>query len=143
MPTAQLAPILLPVLALIAWSLIVFLWMYGTRIPAMSKAEVDPQSAKHPASLPGVLPSNVEAIADNYNHLMEQPTIFYATCFFLALSGLGDATAVNLAWAYVGLRVVHSLIQGTANIVMARFLVFTLSTIALIVMVVRACLAVL
>ena len=143
MPTAQLAPILMPVLALIAWSLVVFVWMYSTRIPAMTKAEVDPQSAKHPAALPGVLPSNVEAIADNYNHLMEQPTIFYATCFFLALGGLADAMAVNLAWGYVALRVVHSLIQGTANIVMARFVVFTLSTIALIVMVVRAGLAVL
>ena len=143
MPTTELAPILLPVFVLIAWTLVVFIWMYATRMPAMAKAEVDPQAVKHPAALPGILPSNVEAIADNYNHLMEQPTVFYATCFFLAISGLADSTAVTLAWAYVGFRIVHSLVQNTANVVMARFIVFTLSTIALIAMVVRAGLALL
>ncbi len=129
--------ILTPVFILIAWTLIVFLWMYGTRMPAMGQADIDPQSVRHPAALPGLLPTKVEAVADNYNHLMEQPTIFYALCFYLAISGHADGMAINLAWAYVGLRVVHSLVQNTVNIVMARFLVFTLSTIVIMTMVVR------
>ena len=129
--------ILTPVFALIAWSLLVFIWMYVTRMPAMGQADVDPQSVKHPAALPGLLPSKVEAVADNYNHLMEQPTIFYAMCFYLAIAGHADGLHIQCAWAYVGLRIAHSLVQNTSNNVMARFSVFTLSTIALIVMVVR------
>ena len=62
--------ILTPVFTLIVWTLIVFLWMYGTRMPAMGKANIDPQSVKHPSALPGILPTRVEAVADNYNHLM-------------------------------------------------------------------------
>ena len=134
--------ILTPVLALVAWSLVVWLWMYATRIPAMQAHKVDPQSAAHPGSL-NVLPSHVRSVADNYNHLMEQPTIFYALVLYLHLAGRGDMINVDLAWAYVGLRVVHSLIQNTANLVPLRFLVFSLSTLALFGMVVRAGLALL
>lgn len=135
--------ILTPVFALIVWTLLVFIWMYATRMPAMGKANIDPQAARHPASLPGLLPSRVEAVADNYNHLMEQPTIFYALCFYLAVSGHADALHVQLAWAYVGLRVVHSLVQNTSNNVMVRFMIFTLSTIMLLVMVAREALVLL
>lgn len=135
--------ILTPVFALIVWTLVVFIWMYATRMPAMGKANIDPQAARHPASLPGLLPSRVEAVADNYNHLMEQPTIFYALCFYLAVSGHADALHVQLAWAYVGLRIVHSLVQNTSNNVMVRFMIFTLSTIMLLVMVAREALVLL
>lgn len=130
-------PILTPVLALIAWSLLVWLWMYATRIPAMQKAGVDPQDAAHPGSL-SALPSQVRAVADNYNHLMEQPTIFYALAFYLHLSGHADSLNVTLAWAYVATRVIHSLVQNTANIVALRFLIFTGSTLVLAAMVCRA-----
>lgn len=130
-------PILTPVLALIAWSLLVWLWMYATRIPAMQKAGIDPQDAAHPGSL-SALPSQVRAVADNYNHLMEQPTIFYALAFYLHLSGHADSLNVTLAWAYVATRVIHSLVQNTANIVALRFLIFTGSTLVLAAMVCRA-----
>lgn len=133
----QASAILTPVFFLIVWTLIVWIWMYATRMPAMAKAEIDPQDVKLAGSLPGKLDPRVEGIADNYNHLMEQPTIFYALCFYLAVSGHADALHAQLAWGYVGLRVVHSLIQNTANIVLARFLVFTLSTLLLITMSVR------
>jgi len=82
-------------------------------------------------------------VADNYNHLMEQPTIFYALVFYIVLAGHSDALHIYMAWAYVGLRVVHTLIQCTVNIVMARFAVFTLSTIVLMIMVGRELLALL
>ena len=124
------------VLALIVWSLIVWVWMYATRIPAMQKAQVNPDDAKHPGALDS-LPSNVRCVADNYNHLMEQPTIFYALAFYTALVDHDSGLAVTLAWAYVVLRVIHSLIQATGGKVTLRFIVFSLSTIVLIVWAVR------
>ncbi|MBV9421075.1 MAG: MAPEG family protein [Alphaproteobacteria bacterium] len=128
--------LLTPVLALIVWSLIIWIWMYATRLPAISAAKVDPATAKHPGSL-DLLPSGVRAVADNYNHLMEQPTIFYAMVFYVVLAGHTDKTHVYCAWAYVALRIVHSLVQNTVNAVPVRFTVFSLSTIALMIMAVR------
>ncbi|MGN6147643.1 MAG: MAPEG family protein [Rhizomicrobium sp.] len=128
--------LLTPVLALVVWTLIIWIWMYATRIPAINAAKIDPDAAKHPGSL-DVLPSRVRAVADNYNHLMEQPTIFYALVFYIYLAGRVDQTAVWLAWAYVVLRVVHSLIQCTTNKVTLRFTVFALSTLVLMIMAVR------
>ncbi len=133
---------LTPVLALVVWSLIVWIWMYATRIPAIQAARIDPQSARHPGSLDG-LPSGVRQVADNYNHLMEQPTIFYALVFYVVLAGHSDIIYIGLAWAYVALRVVHSLIQNTVNIVPLRFTVFSLSTVALMAIAIRACIALL
>lgn len=130
---------LTPVLALIVWSLIIWVLMYVRRIPAMNKAGIDPQDAAHPGSL-NVLPPAVRSAADNYNHLMEQPTIFYALMFYLQLSGsaAGDTMALRLAWAYVILRVLHSLVQITVNTVMIRFGLFSISTLVLIVMALRS-----
>jgi hypothetical protein len=127
---------LTPVLALIVLSLLVWIWMYLTRIPAIQRAGIDPQNARHPGSLDG-LPSSVRQVADNYNHLMEQPTIFYALCFYVALTGHTNSINVDLAWAYVGLRGVHTLIQCTFNNVTMRFSVFALSTLALMAIAAR------
>lgn len=132
-----------PVIGLVLWTLVVWLWMYATRIPAMQKANIDPQSAARTRTLGDALPPSVMYVSDNYNHLMEQPTIFYATALAAQVAGQGDGFNVGLAWGYVGLRVVHSLIQGTVNIVAARFAVFTLATIVLAVLAIRVALAVL
>lgn len=123
--------ILTPVLALITWTLLIWFWMYALRIPAMNAAGLNPDEARHPGSL-NQLPSSARSVADNYNHLHEQPTIFYALAFYTALAGNGDSTAVTLAWLYVGLRVVHSLVQNTINKVIVRFALFALSTFALV-----------
>ncbi len=128
--------ILVPALALITWTLVIWFWMYAQRIPAMQKAHIDPQDAAHPGSL-DMLPAKVRQAADNYNHLHEQPTIFYALAFYCALAGTGDNLNVTLAWAYVGLRVVHSLIQCTINKVMLRFSVFFLASLALVAITMR------
>ena len=129
-----------PALALVTWSLIVWAWMYAKRIPAMQAANIEPDDAKHPGSL-NVLPSDARSVADNYNHLHEQPTIFYALVFYSALAGTGDSLMANLAWAYVVIRVVHSLVQCTSNKVMLRFPVFALSSLILVAMTVRNLLA--
>jgi hypothetical protein len=128
--------LLTPVLAQIVWTLIVWIWMYATRIPAMQKAGIDPQVGAHPGSL-DILPSAARQVADNYNHLLEQPTIFYALAFYIVLAGHTDTAAVSLAWAYVALRVVHSLVQNTINRVTLRFLVFAVSTLVLMAMAAR------
>lgn len=127
----MLKEFLLPVLALAIWTLVMWLWMYATRIPAMQKAKINPDDARHPGTAVDLLPSNVRAVADNYNHLHEAPTVFYAVMVFAALTGGADALATALAWSYVGLRVVHSLVQVLLSNVTLRFLVFCLSTFAL------------
>jgi hypothetical protein len=125
-----------PVMALVAWSLVIWLWMYVRRIPAMSKAGIKPQDAAFPGSL-DILPAPARQAADNYNHLMEQPTIFYAAALTIQVAGHADGWALRLAWAYVALRVLHSLVQVSVNIVGVRFLMFLLSTLTLAWMVVR------
>ena len=116
---------LLPVAALVAWTLIMAVWMLATRIPAMKAARIHPQKAVHARSeAMGALPSEVRQIADNYNHLMEQPTVFYAIALVLAISGEAAAIDVWLAWGYVALRVAHSIWQATKNVVMIRFYLF-------------------
>ncbi len=135
MPTST--EFLTPVLALVAWTLVMWFWMYATRLPAMKEAGIDPQDAAYPGTWAHRLRPGVRSVADNYNHLHEQPTIFYALMFFAAITGGGDATALKLAWAYVALRVVHSLVQATFNRVIVRFSVFALATLVLVVMVAR------
>jgi hypothetical protein len=121
-----------PVLALICWTFLIWVWMYATRLPAMQRAKIDVTKLKRKDEL-NVLPVKVQQIADNYNHLHEQPTIFYALAFYTHVMGAADPLNVKLAWAYVALRVVHSLIQCTVNFVPARFTAFASSTIILMV----------
>jgi len=130
-------PFLTPVLVLVAWTMVLWVWMYATRVPAMRAARIDPQEAVRHGSWEDRIPSRVRAVADNYNHLHEQPTIFYALMFFAVLTGGADPLSLTLAWAYVALRVVHSLIQATVNRVMWRFGVFSLGSIVLMVFTIR------
>lgn len=126
-----------PVLALIIWTLLIWVLMYARRIPAMQAAKIDPEEAKSPdGKWKEEMPLSVQASAHNYNHLLEQPTIFYALMFYITLTAQISAPIFYAAWAYVALRVVHSLIQVSAGKVMFRFAVFSLSTISLITMVV-------
>jgi hypothetical protein len=131
MPTST--EFLSPVLALVAWTLVMWIWMYATRIPAMNAAGLDPQEAAYPGTWAHRLRPGVRSVADNYNHLHEQPTIFYALMFFAALTGGGDSTALKLAWGYVVLRVLHSLVQATFNKVIVRFSIFAVGSIVLMV----------
>jgi hypothetical protein len=124
-----------PVLALIIWTAIMWVWMYATRIPAMQKAGIDPDLARHPGTYGDVLPARTRSIADNYNHLHEQPTIFYALMFFAALTGGADDLALMLGWAYFALRVIHSFIQIIIGKVMLRFGSFVLCSLVLFALV--------
>jgi hypothetical protein len=120
--------------------MVMWLWMYATRIPAMSRAKIDAAKLVGGTgkSLDEVLPPEVQWKAHNYNHLMEQPTVFYAVALALAVGGMGGGLNAQLAWAYVGLRILHSLIQATVNRVMWRFGIFALASLALIALCVHA-----
>src|SRR5262245_15581619 len=110
-----------PVVVLVLWSLIMCAWLYATRIPAIrhNKVVYDPQ---RPAEeFHAQLPPQVRWKADNYNNLMEQPTLFYAVALTLAMLGADTGLNVFLAWLYVALRIVHSVVQATVNVVLLRF----------------------
>lgn len=130
--------ILAPVIALLLLTCVVWAWMYITRIPAIQKAgmKLDPEAPK--GQQMSELPARVRWKADNYNHLLEQPTMFYAVALTLAMLGAGDGLNATLAWCYVGLRVIHTLQQTLWNKIEVRFVLFFLSSLVLIALVLRA-----
>jgi len=134
------SPILAPIVAMVAWSLVMWVWMYATRIPAMNAAKIDTMNlvGGSGADLKKVIPPKSQWPADNYNHLMEQPTLFYAIALVLALLGAGGGVNLMIAWAYVALRVAHSLVQATFNRVIIRFAIFSLSTVCIMALTLHA-----
>jgi hypothetical protein len=140
--------ILEPVIILAAWTMIMWFWLYATRLPAMNRAKID---AKGMVGSTGrglrddlIAAGEVKAswVADNYNHLHEAPTVFYAVALVLAMIGQGDNLNATIAWVYVGLRIAHSLVQVFSNRVVVRFAIFALSSIALIMLVTHAAISV-
>lgn len=133
------AQILAPAAVLVVWTLVMMFWMAGVRLPALKKAGIDlgARPGGRGQDLEGQLDPRLNWPAHNYSHLMEQPTIFYPTVVILAIMGAG-AVDVTLAWVYVALRIVHSIWQATVNKVPVRFLLFILSSIALVALAIRA-----
>lgn len=133
------AQILTPAAVLVLWSIVMLFWMAGTRLPALTKmgglGKAKPGGRGQ--DLEGVLPDEINWKAHNYSHLMEQPTLFYATVMILAIMGAASLD-VMLAWGYVVLRIVHSIWQATVNRVPVRFSLFLLSTLCLIGLALRA-----
>lgn len=136
--------ILQPVVALAAWTMVMWLWMYATRIPALNARKIDPNAlADDPElTLDRVLPPQVQWKAHNYNHLHEAPTVFYAVAIVLAIVGEGDGYSLWLGWLYVAVRIVHSLVQATINRIVLRFAIFVVSSLVLIALIARAALAI-
>lgn len=135
--------LLRPVVALVVWTFVMFTWMYATRIPAIfaAKMPMDPNAPR--GEQMALLPPRVRWKADNYNHLMEMPTLFYAIGVVLALVSTSPGVDGALAWAYVGLRVVHSLVQAMVNKIEVRFGLFLASSAVLAALTLRAAVAVL
>lgn len=135
--------ILKPAVVLAAWTMVMWVWMYATRIPAMTKAKTDlDKLARDPDyTVDKAVPANVQWKAKNYNHLHEAPTVFYAIAIILSIIGQGDGLNEYLGWAYLGLRVIHSLIQAIWNKIMLRFWIFALSSLVLMALIVHAAMA--
>ena len=128
------SPILGPIVALAAWTIVMQIWLYAERFPALKRKGISLKGrvGSKGGDLDEVLEPEVQWKAHNYNHLLEQPTIFYAIALSLALMNFGGGINLYFAWAYVGFRVIHSLIQATVNIVIYRFWAFALGTACLI-----------
>jgi hypothetical protein len=125
-----------PVLALVGWTFVMWVWLYATRIPAVRAARIDlVQVSRTGGELE--LPPEVTRVADNYNHLHEQPTLFYALALAAQLSGAVDGVSVGLAWGYVALRVLHSFVQATRNVIIVRFYVFVAASLVLLLLLLR------
>lgn len=136
------SPILAPVIALVLWSFVMWAWLYATRIPAVQRLKIvlDPQQTKE--AFNANIPPQVRWKADNYNHLMEQPTLFYAVALTVALIGAGAGLNATLAWTYVALRIAHSLVHALVNIVLIRFTLFMAASLVLLALTVRAAMVV-
>ncbi|WP_281557466.1 MAPEG family protein [Thalassomonas sp. RHCl1] len=138
----EASAILQPVFVLGLLTVAMTLWMFFTRVPAMKKLKIHPQKGQDTAKLKELLPKEVNRVSNNYNHLFEQPTLFYAVAISIAALGHVDSFYVTCAWSYTVLRIGHSLVQATIDRVMVRFVLFILSWLVLTVMVVREAIAV-
>ncbi len=136
------SPLFAPVIALVLWSFVMWAWLYATRIPAILKYKVVMDPHRPPSEFHAQLPAPVRWKADNYNNLMEQPTLFYAVAITLAVLGEANAPNLALAWLYVGSRAVHSLVQATTNVIIVRFSVFMIASVVLLALSMRAALVV-
>jgi hypothetical protein len=130
------SPLLAPVVALVAWSMVMFFWLAIARAPQLKGRKI-PEGARG-TDLEREQPGPTHWPAHNYQHLMEQPTVFYAIVFALILMGFDGPINVYLAWGYVGFRILHSLWQATVNIVPIRFVLFLLATLCLIALTIHA-----
>jgi len=124
-------------MALVLWTFVMWAWLYATRIPAIRKNKIVMDPQRPGGELLAQLPAKVRWKADNYNNLMEQPTLFYAVALTLALLDVDAGLNTGFAWLYVGLRVVHSLVQAIVNIIIIRFAIFMAASFVLLVMAIR------
>ena len=122
--------LLTPIFVLVLWTSAVFLVLAFGRV----KYTKNPQDAAHSKDLKGTMPDWVERAADNYNHLFEQPVAFYALTLCIAVINNFDSFMVQLAWAFVVLRIMHSLVQLTFNLVLLRFFIFVMGWLVLALM---------
>ena len=129
--------ILRAVFAMATLTLIMSAWMSVKRISAMKQFGIALQDAAHAADLKAKLPSTVTRVADNYNHLFEAPTVFYAVAIALAVARIVDPVTLFCAWAFVAARILHSIVQATFNRVSVRATLYTLSWLALATMIIR------
>lgn len=136
-------PILGAVIALVLWTFVMWFWLYATRLPAMFKGKLVYDPNRPASEFIDKLPPKVRWKADNYNHLHEQPTVFYAVAITLAILGEGGGLNATLAWAYVGVRVLHSLVQATVNKVEIRFALFVVGSLLLLILAINAALVLL
>jgi hypothetical protein len=132
------SPILTPVIALVLWTFVMGVWLYATRIPALKKRNIVYDPHRPSEEFHAQLPAETRWKADNYNNLLEQPTLFYAVALTLVFLDAGSGLNAGLAWAYVALRIAHSRVHALINKVMIRFALFAAASLILLVMTIRA-----
>ena len=131
-----------PFFAQMLLTLVVWVYMYARRIPFIMKLQLKPEQLT-PAELARLSPPAVSNPSDNLKNLFEIPTLFYALALYLFVTQHVDGVYMAAAWVFVGFRVLHSLMHCTLNIIIVRFWLYAISTLALWFMVGRAALGVL
>lgn len=134
--------LLAPMITLVLWTFVMWAWLYATRIPAIRRLHVALDADQSKEAFNAQLPPHVRWKADNYNHLLEQPVLFYAVVLALCFVGQWGDVNVILAWLYVALRMVHSIVQATVNVIMLRFTVFMIASVVLLILAIRAALVI-
>ena len=124
-------------LGMIALSGLLIVVLLASRLPPIITYWGDLQFTEHSEDLRSQLPKPLRLITENYNHIFEQPTLFFATCAYIYMAGQTDALNVGLAWAYVGLRLLHTITQVTSNNVTLRVSFFATSSASLVAMITR------
>jgi hypothetical protein len=128
-----------PVIALVCWTLAVMIWLGYERVRNINRLKLSPDAGKFARDLNALMPDRAKQVSDNYMHLMEQPTLFYAVCFSLQFLGQGEHPVnIGFAWGYVSVRVLHTLVHSTFNDVRIRFFLFLLSSVFLVGLVTHA-----
>ncbi|KAL2871211.1 MAPEG family protein [Aspergillus lucknowensis] len=142
MSSVHIPALLRPVIALNGWTFAMEVWMYATRIPVFTRLKVADDNSLTRSEVERRTPASVRWKADNFNNLFEQPTQFYAIALALAIARRGEDNPVDvkLAWAYVAVRILHSLVHSTSNKILARFGLFLTSSGILAVLTARAAL---
>lgn len=126
--------LILPMLALAAWTLVILITLILKRVKHAGDANIDPQQMRTPDMAYSVCTESINNMANNFKHLFEVPVLFYVVCLAATLAGAVGSLMAALAWAFVALRVAHSVVQCTSNVVMVRLGVFAVSVVVLIVM---------
>ena len=128
-----------PVIALVCWTLAVMIWLGYERVRNINRLKLSPDAGKFARDLNALMPDRAKQVSDNYMHLMEQPTLFYAVCFSLQFLGQGEHPVnIGFAWGYVSIRVLHTLVHSTFSDVRIRFFLFLLSSVFLVGLVTHA-----
>jgi hypothetical protein len=123
--------ILLPMLAMMLLTFVVWVYMYVLRIGHIVRQRIHPQKLTTPDKVGALIPEPVSYPAYNFRNLLELPVLFYVLCLLLFVTGIADAWDLLAAWIFVALRVIHSVIHCTVNIVKYRFYMYFASALVL------------
>jgi hypothetical protein len=130
-----------PFFATMFLTMVVWIYMYARRIPFILGSGVTPGELSVPGRLAQISPPAVSNPSDNLKNLFEIPVLFYALALYLFVTQQVDALYVGAAWVFVVFRVLHSAVHCTVNIVMVRFYLYLVSTLAVWFMLIRAAVA--
>ena len=130
-----------PFFASMLLTLLVWIYMYVRRIHFISGNNIVSQDLAVPGELARLSPAAVSNPSDNLKNLFEIPVLFYALALYLFVMNEVDAAYVIAGWVFVAFRAAHSIVHCTVNIVLLRFGLYFISTLAVWLMLIRAALA--
>jgi hypothetical protein len=126
-------PILLPLLVQVLVTFLVWVYLYITRLNEISSKNISPQQLASRTKSQSLLLDSANP-ADNFKNLFEMPVLFYLAVLLSLILFIQDQLLVQLAWVFVILRAIHSLIHCTYNRVMHRFVAYLASCVLLVLM---------